>query len=488
MIAVALATLASLALAPHALGAVTTATPAAHAVADPVAVMKFEDLNRDDALAWMGVGIAETMVSDLKKSGKVRVVERERIDQAMTEILLQKLDKGGAESTAARVGKLVGAKTIVLGSFQKAGAKLRINARFVNVETGEILSTAKTTGPAKDPFTLQDQIVAKLLGLKPGAPALPKRKPATKKTVEAYHLYAMALTVASDAERAGLLQKSLELDPDFVYSSDELEALRQRLEGLSRKSSGLVADEAAQLFAEATDPKHPDDERARDVAVLFQKLDMARRWNTMLLYCDRVERASIPSIREIDTQETASAARVRALFNLNRWDLALQAGEAHEKRYTGGMRFREIEGLMNVMIQTRQVWERRRPEYEADVAEKRADIEKKPKPWSSDDQMQYDYAPCIASIWDSEQNELMLDGCSTFLATWEDKIPADSQWHMFVTNAQFSVVLALSKLGRFDEAREKAEALMKSGSEETPRLRMLMQSFPADAPPRAAAP
>src|SRR5439155_25244101 len=119
----------------------------------PIAVMPFKNLNSDPSLSWLTVGIAETMLSDLKRIAKVQVVERDQIDKAITEMSVQAM-KGTEESTVATIGKLVGAKTIVLGGIQQAGKQLRITARFVNVETGEVLDTAKATGPVEHGFQI----------------------------------------------------------------------------------------------------------------------------------------------------------------------------------------------------------------------------------------------------------------------------------------------------------------------------------------------
>ena len=100
------------------------------AVDGPIAVMPFRNLNQDPDLDWLRLGIAETMISDIR-GREMSVVEREQIDRAIAEIALQQT-KAVDASTAAAVGRVVGAKTIVVGSYQKAGAQLRITARFVN--------------------------------------------------------------------------------------------------------------------------------------------------------------------------------------------------------------------------------------------------------------------------------------------------------------------------------------------------------------------
>jgi TolB-like protein len=64
--------------------------------------------------------------------------------------------------TRAALGKIAGAEVAVLGAWQLAGsgddAPLRFTARFVDVETGEVLSAAKVDGKKSDVFALQDKL------------------------------------------------------------------------------------------------------------------------------------------------------------------------------------------------------------------------------------------------------------------------------------------------------------------------------------------
>ena len=241
------------------------APPQKNAPPDPIAVMPFKNLNADSSLDWLKLGIAETMVSDLKKSGKARVVERDQIDRAMAELALQGA-AGSEESTAAQVGKLVGAKTIVLGSFQRADKELRINARFVEVETGVVLDAAKTTGKLSDVFALQDEIVDRLLGRE--AKARPPRK-ITPRTVDAYEMYAKSLGTASAAEKVDYLKKSVAIDPDFAYALDDLAALETRMQGYDRVAKAKLLDQEQALLAKVNDTALDNQARAEAAGSLI---------------------------------------------------------------------------------------------------------------------------------------------------------------------------------------------------------------------------
>jgi len=127
-----------------------------------IGVMPFENVTKDSSLDWLSMGIPETITSDLLVIKGIVLVDRLQLRKVLRE---QGLQLTGAidEATAVKVGKLIGADILVVGAFQKQAQTMRLTARFVNVQTGGILQTAKATGKLNDIFDLQDQIVKDLV-------------------------------------------------------------------------------------------------------------------------------------------------------------------------------------------------------------------------------------------------------------------------------------------------------------------------------------
>jgi len=50
----------------------------------------------------------------------------------------------------------------VLGAYQAAGEQLRFTARFVDVESGEIIAAAKSDGTKAEVFELQDRLAVEV--------------------------------------------------------------------------------------------------------------------------------------------------------------------------------------------------------------------------------------------------------------------------------------------------------------------------------------
>jgi outer membrane protein assembly factor BamB/TolB-like protein len=127
-----------------------------------IAVTPFENITQEKALDWVGGGIAELLTTDLGKFSEFRLVERSRLNDALKEI---KLGQSASvdPATAQRMGKILGADSMIVGSFQKFQDDMRIVARVVEVETAEVRSTARVDGLYKNLLSLQNEISLKLV-------------------------------------------------------------------------------------------------------------------------------------------------------------------------------------------------------------------------------------------------------------------------------------------------------------------------------------
>ena len=126
-----------------------------------VAVLPFVNLSRADADRWIGVGIAETLASDLQQAPGVTVMDREalrRTQQART--LVGEVDLDVVDEVAAlRLCRELGVTWLIAGGYQRVGDRLRITARLVAVDTGAVVHTVKVDGTVEELFVLQDRVV-----------------------------------------------------------------------------------------------------------------------------------------------------------------------------------------------------------------------------------------------------------------------------------------------------------------------------------------
>lgn len=191
-----------------------------------LAVMSFNNITGDQADDWIGTGIAETVTADLKSIEGLTVIGRERV----YEVLRRRNVSQDAEidtTMASSVGREVGARWIVTGGFQRMGEMLRITARFVDVETGEIINTVKIDGAVQEIFDLQDKIVFELSqGLDLSLHGAERTSIAQKETenVEAYVAFCKAEIALERGSHSGLeeaierFEQAAALDPQYAQA------------------------------------------------------------------------------------------------------------------------------------------------------------------------------------------------------------------------------------------------------------------------------
>ena len=452
----------------------------AHAAGDKpraVAVMPFRNASGEAQLEWLSLGIAEAMTSDLRKIRAFRVVERTQVERALGELKLQK--GADPQAHAADLGKLVGARLLVVGGYQVSGQSARLTARFVDVETGVVENAAKVTGPLKQIFALEDRIVDQLTARYRVPVSKEERAEVRKvptKNLDAFRLYALALGAGSSDEKRAFLKSAVALDPRFTFAVDDLAALEKRMEGYREKREKAVEEKAQELDRLRGDSKLG----AQAAMQLLASRMTAFQWRRLLADAERIyrdpPRSELPGM---DVRELASFYVFQAHHMLKHVDLALQAGERHLKEYPAGTYFQSVESIMGLLI------EERRKREEGKAALSRAisalDLERQQvlsQQSPSDVRVRsLDWQPCLVAVRDHHQYARALELC----AAYRKKHPQDPADSFFALSAFYSM-LALAELGRFDEARRQAAELSRAvpTAERDYHLKALMQAWPRD--------
>ena len=107
-------------------------------------------------------GIAGMMISELSANPAARVVEREQIQRLLDEQNLGAQNRVDA-ATAAKIGKLVGARYMVMGTFVDFYGDFRVDVRLINTETGEVVKTESERMQRDHLFDIIRNISARLM-------------------------------------------------------------------------------------------------------------------------------------------------------------------------------------------------------------------------------------------------------------------------------------------------------------------------------------
>lgn len=195
-------------------------------VGKSIAVISFNNITSRPDDDWIGSGIAETVTADLKNIEGLTVIGRERIFDVLRRWNI-KLDDEIDTAQVTSIGREIGARWIVTGGYQRIGEMLRITARFVEVESGEVIKTVKIDGRMSDIFDLQDKIVYELsrdlnLSLRSGEREGIEEKETDN--VEAYEAFVkgdIAMFGGSQAamdESIRQFERAIELDPKYAHA------------------------------------------------------------------------------------------------------------------------------------------------------------------------------------------------------------------------------------------------------------------------------
>lgn len=205
--------------------------------ADPgiktIAILDFKNRSvSDDAERFnpMEKGFPELMISQLKETINLKVVERERIQWLLDEIGMENDPSKFDVNSAVRVGKLLGVQSVLLGSFIKFKDEMRLLARLVKTETGEIIATDQVSGDADEFFELAEKLgskLAKKIDVAVSEAQLEKGTPT--KSLDAMMAYSEGLVLlekGSYTQAYEKFQQAITLDPNYEKAKVKIESLK----------------------------------------------------------------------------------------------------------------------------------------------------------------------------------------------------------------------------------------------------------------------
>jgi len=212
----------------------------------PLSVLYFANTTNNPDAAWLSKGLADMLVSDLAASGAFSIIERAELEKILRE---QELALSGLvdEQSAPQIGKLLGAKVLVVGSYIFKGTDLRFDAKALDVETGTVVCAASVLGTVDQALDMERDLANRLAsGL--GAPPI-HTSPATAslKAVETYYRGIDLLDAGRYTEAVELFGLSSREDPGFLKPGKGLEDAYRYLKDFrkqryQREINGLIAD------------------------------------------------------------------------------------------------------------------------------------------------------------------------------------------------------------------------------------------------------
>lgn len=269
----------------------------ASASAATLAVLPLGEGAGGDAWSGLGPALSGMVITDLSGVPGVRLVERDRIDAILSEISLG--EKGFLDpTTAAKLGKGLGADLLVVGDYSVIGDRFVLDARLVDPATGEIRGAATADGTVDAFVDAEKALVKELLGrldialgqdeLAAVAGQAPTRR------LDALAAYGRGEALSREGkldEARRAYESALAADPRFAMARAAALDLAGRLEAITAADVRAREDSknrhiTAVLDAVPDERTRPDDfrDKAVDIERFAVRLEALRRAH---LDCER---------------------------------------------------------------------------------------------------------------------------------------------------------------------------------------------------------
>ena len=235
-----------------------------------VVILPLRPLSQEATDSLLGLGIADALITKIGQTGQLQV----RPISAVS-----KYAKGDSDPLEA--ARHLDAETVLAGSLQQSGGRIRVSVQLLRTATGETIWTQSFNTPSGDVFTVQDEIarqVAGELSLKLDAGQQRDFEKRPTGNTQAFEFYSKSLYHFGNRMRRGevplaieLLKKAVELDPNYALARAQL-GYAYAVHGVFMTDDPALIDLASKQLAEAEklDPRIAQIHVARGV-ILFSR-------------------------------------------------------------------------------------------------------------------------------------------------------------------------------------------------------------------------
>ncbi len=128
-----------------------------------VAIVNFDNsTGKISEFGDIGGPLRDMLISDLTEVKNLSMVDRESLSKILDEQNLNNSSRFD-QTTATKLGKLLGAEVIITGTYFEFMNNLRVDAKFINVETGGILFSVGVEGSREKLFELKNLLANKII-------------------------------------------------------------------------------------------------------------------------------------------------------------------------------------------------------------------------------------------------------------------------------------------------------------------------------------
>ncbi|MCP4872494.1 MAG: hypothetical protein GY898_27700 [Proteobacteria bacterium] len=314
-----------------------------------LAVTYFDNNSSEARYDPLGHGLADMLITDLSGLEQLQVVERGRLAEVLKELELQS-SSFVDPSTAVEVGKGLGAQYVLTGAFAAVDPSMRIDARIVNVATGEVVQADQVTGQADEFFLLEKELATQIvnrLGVSMSARESARMGRIATENFDAFVAYSnglAALDRGSLDEARDALNAALEADDRFALASSALEDLEERLKQYEGQQRAAISAYATDILKKLDAAESSGDFASLDPVTLELQVRLVgvKASADILVVTGKLLDLGLPEDQKmggpqglVGVNEWALSSYVTAAAALGHRGDVLTYGEAFLKRYPG---------------------------------------------------------------------------------------------------------------------------------------------------------
>ena len=183
------------------------AQPAASDAADRVLVVPFENSSKEPRFHWLTEAAAVLLADDLNVLGRRAYTRDERLHafRALQVPPVPTLSR----ATVVRLGQVVGATHVVIGSFRISGNQITARAHSIRLNTGHMEPEILESGALDDLFAVLGRVSRRIAGAANGVPAT------ARPALPVFENYVKGLIATSAPAQISHLETAIKLDPTF---------------------------------------------------------------------------------------------------------------------------------------------------------------------------------------------------------------------------------------------------------------------------------
>lgn len=173
-------------------------------------VIPFESATHEDRVYWLGEGSAVALTDDLLALGAPAITRDDRL-RAFDRLHVPAV-ASLSHATVIRLGQIVGAAQVVVGTFDVKADRITVHARTIRLDAGRMSPEIVEEGPLTDLFAVYARVARRIV---PGSGVSTEEMEQGHPPLTAFELYIKGVLAEAAATKINYLTQALKQAPAF---------------------------------------------------------------------------------------------------------------------------------------------------------------------------------------------------------------------------------------------------------------------------------